>query len=176
MLPRQRPEVQTRPHRYELYRAALSANSFRIKLLTRLQGPDTHGPLVSSPPTLSSSPTQTSSAPPRITSHSSLSTGAKAGIGVGASIGGILCLLALGCIFFRQNMRFATKSVKGHAPATNLFEKPELAADTIPPKGEPRNLEGQTFELDGTQPVELDGYQVAEVEERKRTPPPETEQ
>lgn len=88
---------------------------------------------------------------------SSISTGAKAGIGVGAAIGGVLVFIVIAYFFYRQGRRSATKKETG---SSGIIQKAELSGAPLS-KEEKEELERRrrATELQGATviaPAELD--------------------
>ncbi|KAJ4368042.1 hypothetical protein N0V83_006397 [Neocucurbitaria cava] len=89
-----------------------------------------------------------------------LSTAAKAGIGVGASLGALLALAALGFVLYRMGKRRAARHEQSRADswaATGV--KAELHAESVEPR-----------ELAGTMVQEMDGDTGSRVELQGSTP------
>ncbi|KAJ8113855.1 hypothetical protein OPT61_g4111 [Boeremia exigua] len=91
-------------------------------------------------------------------SNNPLSTGAKAGIGVGAALGGLI-LLALGVLLYRRRARLQTQTSPSDWPSTTEH-KAELHNETVPPRelAATQNTKTRFLEVNPTTPAELETH------------------
>lgn len=108
--------------------------------------------------------TPSSPIPTVVASHPSLSRGAKAGIGIGATFGILLFVGLLG-VFFYFGKRAATRNFLSR---TTVFEKAELAADGVMEKRTDAELDGRpVYELEGQDKRQTEPH-VVELEVGER--------
>jgi hypothetical protein len=102
-------------------------------------GPNGVGDLTSTASNNSNTTTTSAGGKPA-RSNSGLSTGAKAGIGVGAALGGLLLLGALVFIWRKRHQKRVTTALLDTSPAPPVSQKvSELPPQELPPEGLPPN-------------------------------------
>lgn len=123
-------------------------NGYGISI--RWQETDFKNPITTAGPTTSTSPEETSASESTSTSvpyedahqtDSGLSTGAKAGIGVGAALGGVLLIVGALCLFWQRRKRQA----QDDSEADEVDERSEVYS--VPPVRNMRDLTGNEQRL-----------------------------